>query len=192
MNASSPTVAVLRRPKVLLAVAGALVVVLAWALAFFVPQGHRLSTLQAQVQSLQSRVNAGNARVAQLRVESQHSSQIQAMVKKLEGYAPATSDITYISVLSNAAKASGVTVTSLGPGSPVPVNGSPYEAIPISASVTGTYDNLLTFIHTIYQLPRLTDINGLQVNGGGPKSNRGASLTATFQLEIFTSTKAAG
>lgn len=189
--ASSPTVTVLRRPKVLLVVAGALVVVLVWVLAFFVPQGHKLSSLQTEEQSLQAQVDAGNARVAQLRVESQHSAQIQAMVQKLQGYAPATSDISYISVLSNAAKASGVAVTSLGPGTPVAVSGSPFDSIPITAAVTGSYDNLLGFIRAIYQLPRLTDIDSVQVTGGGPKSNRAATLTATLQLEIFTSTKTA-
>lgn len=188
---SSPTVTILRRPKVLLAVAGVLVVVLVWVLAFFLPQGHKLSSLQADEQNLQAEVNAGNARVARLRVESQHSSQIQAMVKKLESYAPATSDISYISVLSNAAKATGVTVTSLGPGTPVAVSGSPFDSIPISATVNGTYDNLLGFIKAVYQLPRLTDIDSVQVSGGGPKSNRAATLTANFQLEIFTSTKTA-
>lgn len=192
MNTSSPTLAVLRRPRILLAVAGALVVVLVWVLVFFVPQGHRLATLQAKEQGLQAQVDAGNARVAQLREESQHSAQIQAMVRKLEDYVPTTSDITYIATLSNAAKASGVKVTSLGPGTSVPVAGSPFDAIPVAATVTGTYDSLLTFIHNVYSLPRLTDINSVQISGGGPKSNRGSTLTATFQLEIFSSTATAG
>lgn len=194
MNASSPTLTVLRRPRVLLAVAGALVVVLVWVLVFFVPQGHRLTTLQGDEQSLQAQVNAGNARVAQLREESQHSAQIQAMVKKLKGYVPTTSDITYIATLSNAAKASGVKVTSLGPGTSAPVPGSSFDAIPVTATVTGTYDNLLTFIRNVYSLPRLTDIDSVQITGGGPKSNRAAILTASFHLEIFasTTTKAAG
>ena len=187
--APSPTIALLRRPKVLLVVAGVLIVVLVWVLAFFVPQGHKLSSLQSEVQTLQAQVDAGNARVAQLRVESQHSAQIQAMVQKLEGYAPATSDISYISVLSNAAKASGVAVTSLSPGAASPVKGSPFDSIPMAATVTGPYDNLLGFIRAVYQLPRLTDIDSVEITGGGPKSSRAAVLTATFQLEIFTSTK---
>lgn len=190
MNASSPTVAVIRRPRMMLAIAASLIVVLAWLLAFFVPQGHRLSTLQAQEQRLQQQVNAGNAKVARLRDESQHSAQIAAMVKRLEGYAPATSDISYIALLSNAAKASGVTVTSIGPGTAVPITGSNYQSIPFAASVSGPYDSLLSFIHAVYTLPRLTDIDSVDITGGGPKTNRGASLKATFQMQIFTSQKA--
>jgi Tfp pilus assembly protein PilO len=188
----SATAVTLRQPKTMLAVAAALVVVLAWLLAFFVPQGHKLSSLQAQEQSLQSQVDAGNARVNQLRVESQHSAQIAAMVKKLEGYAPATSDISYIALLSNTAKATGMTVTSIGPGVAAPVQGSSYQSIPVSASVQGTYDSLLSFIHAVYALPRLTDIDSVNIIGGGPKTDRGAMLTASLQLQIFTSQKPVG
>ena len=189
MTSSSPTVTTLRQPKAMLAIAGALVVVLAWLMAFFIPQGHKLSSLQAQEQSLQSQVDAGNARVAQLRIESQHSAQIAAMVKKLQGYAPATSDISYIALLSNTAKAAGVTVTSIGPGVAVPVQGSSYQSIPIAATVKGPYDNLLAFIQAVYSLPRLTDIDSLNISGGGSKANRGTPLTATLQMQIFTSQK---
>ena len=192
MNTSSPTVTILRQPKVMLVIAAALVVVLAWLMAFFVPQGHKLSALQAQEQSLQTQVNAGNAKVAELRVESQHAAQIAAMVQKLQGYAPSTSDISYIALLSNAAKAAGVTVSAIGPGVAVPVTGSPYQSIPVSATIDGTYDNLLSFIKTVYALPRLTDINSLSISGGGPKSNRGTILAASFQLQIFTSQKPTG
>ncbi|MGH9089528.1 MAG: type 4a pilus biogenesis protein PilO [Acidimicrobiales bacterium] len=192
MSASSPTVAVLRRPKVMLGIAVALVVVLAWLMAFFVPQGRKLSSLQLQEQSLQQQVNGGNAKVVRLRDESHHSAQIAAMVKKLEGYVPATSDISYIALFSNTAKANGVSVTSIGPGSATPVTGSSFQSIPVAATVTGPYDNLLSFVRAIYVMPRLTDIDSVQLSGGGPKTNRGTVLTATFQLQIFTSQKAAG
>lgn len=176
----------------MLGIAAALVVVLAWALVFFVPQGHKLSSLRAQETTLQQKVNAGNAKVARLRNESQHSAQIAAMVKKLEAYAPGTSDISYIALLSNTAKASGVTVDSIGPGTASVVTGSSYQSIPFSASVTGTYDQILSFIKAVYAMPRLTDINSVQISGGGPKTSRATALTASFQLEIFTSKKAAG
>lgn len=192
MTSSSPTVTILRKPKVMIAIAAALVVVLAWLMAFFIPQGHKLSALQAQEQSLQLQVNAGNAKVAELRVESQHAAQIAAMVKKLQGYAPGTSDISYIALLSNAAKATGVTVSAIGPGVAGPVTGSPYQSIPVSATIKGTYDKLLSFIKAVYGLPRLTDIDSIGITGGGPKTDRGSILTASFQLQIFTSQKPAG
>lgn len=192
MTSSSPTLAVIRRPKVMLVVAAALVVVLVWVLAFFVPQGHKLSSLRQQEASLQRAVDAGNAKVARLRNETHHSAQIETMVKKLEAYAPTTSDISYIALLSNTAKASGVSVTSIGPGSATPVAGSSFQSIPFAATVTGPYDNLLAFIRAVYAMPRLTDINSLKIAGGGPKTDRGTALTATFQLQIFTSQPAGG
>jgi Tfp pilus assembly protein PilO len=192
MSSPSPTMTVLRRPRVLMVCAGVLLAVLIWAIAFFVPQGAKLSSLQAQEQSLQQQVDAGNARVARLRAESQHSAQIAAMVQKLQAYAPATSDISYIAMLSNAAKATGMTVASIGPGTATPLAGSSFDTVPVSAQVKGTYDQLLSFLRAVYALPRLTDINSVQIVGGGPKTNRAAVLTATLQLEIFTSKSGSG
>ncbi|MGH9082933.1 MAG: type 4a pilus biogenesis protein PilO [Acidimicrobiales bacterium] len=191
MSRPSATVAVLRRPRSMLGVAVALVVVLVWLLAFFLPQGRKLSSLHAQEQALTGQVDAGNAKVAELRVESQHSAQIQAMVTKLGAYAPATSDISYIATLSNTAKAAGLTVASIGPGTAVAVTGSPYSAIPFSVQVEGSYDSVLSFVRAVYALPRLTDIDSVAITGGGPKTDRSTPLSATFQLEIFTSLKPA-
>ena len=56
-------------------------------------------------------------------------------------------------------------------------------------SVTGPYDNLLTFIKDIYGLPRLTQINALTISGGGPNTSRSTVLNMTATLTIFTTAK---
>ena len=183
-------IAALKRPVVLIGVGVAVLLVIVWLLVFFVPQGHKLTTLQTEKVSLEQQVAQDEARVAQVRKESQHVGQIQEMYSTLAGYVPAEEDLyTYIQTLSNAANSSGVTITSLVPSALQSVSGTSYSAVPISATIKGTYDHVLAFIKAVYALPRLTDINGVEISGGGPQSNRSTPLSVNLQLAIFTSQK---
>lgn len=164
----------------------------AWLLVFFLPETHKLHNLDAQRTTLQSTVTADRARLQRLKDEAAHVNQIRAMYDRLEGYVPSTGELyTYIHTISAAAKAAGVTITSLSPGGLVAA-GTAYSALPIGASIKGTYDHVLAFLKDLYSLPRLTDINSLSVSGGGPGTTRSSLLTVSLQLAIFTSQKPGG
>jgi Tfp pilus assembly protein PilO len=191
---ASTTAAALKRTPVLVAIAVAVVVVVVWLLAFFLPQGHKLSTLDAKQQALQQEVAAGNAKVAHLEHTFQHVGQLEAEQAKFEAYVPSTPDLfkstaNYTSSLSSTVAAAGMTLTSVSPGSARASSGSSTSSlttIPVVLTVTGPYDHLLTLITDIYALPRLTDINSLTVRGGGPKTTRSTPLQATLDLVTFT------
>jgi Tfp pilus assembly protein PilO len=188
MNVKRTRITITRR-SVLVAL-GVIVAVVVWVLVFYVPQTHKLAALETQKATLQSTVATDEAHLELVKREDQHISQIRAMHDQLESYVPAAENLySYIRTIAHAAKASGVTITSLSPGVLVAVTGTSYSAIPISASVRGTYDHLLSFIKHLYSLPRLTDVNGLAISGGGPHTSRGTVLTASLQLAIFTSQK---
>lgn len=183
MSKGSRNVKITRR-GVLVAVV-AIAVVVAWSLAFYLPETHKLQGLDAQQTSLHSIVVADQARLQRVKTEAAHVTQIKAMHQRLEGYVPASPDLyTYIHTISAAAKSAGVTITSLSPGGSVPVTG--YSAIPITASVKGTYDQVVAFLKDLYALPRLTDINDVYISGGGPGTTRSTKLSVTLQLSIFT------
>ncbi|MGH9091817.1 MAG: type 4a pilus biogenesis protein PilO [Acidimicrobiales bacterium] len=207
MSAASTTAAALKRTPVIVAMAVAVVVVIVWLLAFFLPQGHKLSTLNAKERTLQQAVDTGNAKVAQLKHTFQHVGQLEAEQAKFQAYVPSTPDLfkstaNYTSSLSATVAASGVTLTSVSPGaakasslstSPSKSSSSTSSStstsltvIPVTLSVTGTYDHLLTLVTNIYALPRLTDINSLALHGGGPSTNRSTPLQATLDLVTFT------
>lgn len=190
MTRFSSILGVARKPTVLLGIGLALVVVLAWLFAFFEPQTHKLGSLESQKTSLQQAVLADQARLQKVRNESLHVGQIQAEDTKLKGYVPASEDLyTYIQTISSAGNKAGITINSLQPSTVVPATGTTYMAIPIVANIKGTYDQLIAFLSAIYKLPRLTDINGLTISGGGPGTNRSTPLSATLNLVIFTSQK---
>ena len=187
--ASSPTVAALKRPPVIIAVVVAFLVVVIWLVAFFLPQGHKLSTLNAKEQTLQQLVDAGNAKVDHLKHTFEHVGQFEAKQTQFETYVPSTPDLfkttaNYTSSLSAAVVAAGMTLTSVAP-STARASGA-VTAIPVVLTVTGPYDNLLNLIKSIYSMPRLTAINSIDIRNGGPGTNRSTPLQTTMNLDIFS------
>jgi Tfp pilus assembly protein PilO len=191
MSVAAGPLGALRRTPVVVAVVIAVVVVIVWLLAFFLPQGSKISTLDTKQQTLEQQVAQGNAKVARLKHTFQHAPQLRAMSAKLEADVPATTDIyNYIDSLSTTAAASNVKLTSVSPGAATQTStGSPFTAIPVSMVVKGTYDHLLSLITNIYALPRLTDIDSVSISGGGPGTSRTTTLIATLSLEAFTTAK---
>lgn len=191
--ATSTTVTALKRPPVIIAIVVAFLVLVIWLLAFFLPQGHKLSTLNTKEQTLQQLVNAGNAKVAHLKHTFEHVGQFEAKQTQFETYVPATPDLfkttaNYTSSLSAAVAAAGMTLTSVAPSEARAATGSgpAVTTIPVVLAVTGPYDNLLNLIKSIYSMPRLTLINSVYVRNGGPGTNRSTPLQATLNLDIFS------
>jgi Tfp pilus assembly protein PilO len=185
----------LRRTPVAAGVILAIVVIVIWIVAFFFPQGKRLSTLNSKRQVLQSEVDEGNAKVERLKHTFLHSTQLESTDANLKAYVPTTPDIfkttaNYTSSLSSTVAASQMTLTSVTPNGATPsTSGSKFTTIPISLDVSGTYDHLLTLIKNVYSMSRLTDIDSVRITGGGPGTNRTSALTVSLSLTIFTTAK---
>ncbi len=191
MSDTTSTADVLRSTPVLIGIVVTLVVVLIWLFAFFLPQGSKISKLDAQVQTLQQKVTQGNARIAVLKRDSQTAPKLATELAKLKQYIPATAGVyNYINTITATVKASGTKLSTIStsPESPAPTASS-YYAIPVSLSVTGTYDQVLKLITDIYALPRLTIIPTVQISGGGVGTNRSTVLSVSMRLETFTTSK---
>jgi len=184
----------LKRPQILLCIVAALVVVFIWALAYFLPQGSKVSALQAQEATLQKKVQMGDATVARLKHTFQHSAQLKTMQDKLNSAVPSNTDAyDYVQSLSAAATGSGVHLTSISispapgtSGTRAAVPSSSLSETPVTLTVKGTYDELLSMISKIYQLPRLTDIEQVNISGGGAKTTRSTVLSGNFSLIAFS------
>lgn len=188
MSEQTNSLGVLRNRTVLIGIVVALVIVVIWLVAFFLPQGSKLSKLNGQEQTVQNQVTAGNAKVAALKREALHTPALEAMSKQLNAAVPSTADIfNYITALQNVATAAGVTVTTLSPSQPVPGTAQHFATVAVQMTVTGTYDATLALIKGLYALPRLTSIGAVSISGGGPTTNRSTSLTTNLSLTAYTS-----
>jgi len=181
----------LKDRRVVLAATGALVIVLVWLLAFFLPQGKQLSKYRAQEQQLQTQQSALEAQLAQLQATSKAVPKLLSMQAQLNGLIPSTPDIyNYITQMSDTAAATGVHLVSITPSTiGTPVTGTQLQSIPVTVATTGTYDNTLGFIKAVYGMPRLTVINSMTIAGGGPGTNRSTILNEGFTMTIYTSAK---
>ena len=177
----------LRSPVVLIGLVVALVVVLIWLFAFFLPQGKKLNTLNTQEQTLQTQQAALNAQVAALQKTSEATPQLLALQASFAvAVPPLPGTYTYITTMVATTAKANVKLNAITTGSPgTPTNG--ISAISITLATTGTYDETLNLIHLLNTLPRLTIINDLSLQGGGPGSTRSTSLSESFSLTIFTS-----
>ena len=186
----------LKRPRIFLSIVAAVLVVIIWTFAYFMPQGSKISLLQAQEATLQKKVQTGDTSVAHLKHTYQHSSQLQTMNNELNSAVPSTADAyNYVQSLSAAATAARVHLTSITISSGADGSGtgssgasgtsSGLHETPANMTVKGTYDQILLLISRIYKLPCLTDIEGLTINGGGASTNRSTQLNATLTLLAF-------
>lgn len=170
---------------VVIAAIVALVVALVWVLAFFEPQGHKLTNLHLSEEEAQSEQLQLEAQLNRLRADSKQSPQLEALSQKLDAAVPADTGIyEYLgTTLPDTAQAAGVGILSISPSSTI-TSGS-VAITPISLSTKGTYDQTLAFIKALYSLPRLTVVTSLNLSGGGPGTNRGTVLQETINLDIF-------
>lgn len=183
-------VAALRKPRTMVAVAIAVVVVLVWLLAFFLPEGSRISTLTSETEAIQAKITAENAKIAAIHHTAASIAKLRAMKASLGAYVPSTIGIyDYVDLLSATVTKSQMTLTTVTPGADTPISGSPYTTVGVDLTVKGTYDHLLTLITNLYDLPRLTVITTLTISGGGPGTNRSTPLDAILDLDTFTTAK---
>jgi Tfp pilus assembly protein PilO len=187
MNAE--ILAVMRQRKVLIGLVVGLFVLLIWLVAVFTPEGHKLAAVNSQTQAAQTQQTTLQDRLARLKTYSKESAEFEALSQRLTAAVPVTSDVyDYITALSNAAAATGVDVSSVSPSSPV--TGGNVAVVPVSLSVSGSYDQTLAFIKALYALPRLTIITQVSLTGGGNGTARSTGLTSEFSLDILAQTSA--
>jgi Tfp pilus assembly protein PilN len=186
----------MRSPIVLAIIIGSVLVFIIWLVAVFLPQGSKVSKLNAQAATLQSQQNALNARLIQLK--RLNNSNLQALHRQYSTLVPPAPDTAqYLKQINATVGQAGVKLNSItlappaAPAAPAPVPGQ--KAVPLSAadtiavelSVAGTYDQNLRLIQLIYNAPRLTTINQVSLVGGGATTNRGTILTASYVMTIY-------
>jgi hypothetical protein len=182
-----------------LAGAAVLVVVLVGWFALVSPQRSKAASLQTNIESTQAQVESTQAYVDN--PATKKAVHDLTRLKKVLPDDPKVSQI--LRQLSAAASASGIALTTIGPGAAVASSGG--EAVPVSLTVSGHYVNLEQFLHLLRTQVVLkgTDIKGsgrlyavdnIQFSGGGATasadgttaaSSGSAPLSASIALEAF-------
>jgi len=199
---------------------GALVVVIILWVALISPQNSKLSSLQAQSQSLQQQESALQAKLASLQSEGQKLSANCADLQRISTQIPSVQSPTDIDAEESSfenqfnalAGSSGVTLDQFsgfagaGAGSTAaatPVAGAAASpagvtAVPTTLTVHGNYAQVTDFINGLDQFPRLFVIqkfilaSGTASSGGSTASAATASQPAASTAAGATSGSATG
>ena len=187
MNGLSWRDALRNRTVRVIAVVAVLVAVI-WLVAFFLPQGSKLSSLSSQDQKLQAEKTSLQAQLHALQTTQKATAKLESLKKTYSALVPSAPDtFPYYTQIGKVVAGSGailtaVTITTLSGGA---ANGAVTE-IPVSLTVTGSYDQILKLLTAIYAMPRLTTISSITLNGGGPNTTRATPLTASLTMAIYT------
>lgn len=189
-----------RRPAWLLPagiVAGALAVLAIGWLLVIAPQRHRAADLDAQTASVRQKIAEDLAQIQAARARGPAQPIKVAEVYRLAQAMPALADMPDILLgLDQTARAAGVTVSQISPGSLSPVPAGDYSRISISLNATGDFYTVTDFL---FRLRTLVSVrNGALAATGRLFSIDSVSLapsnkqlTASIRLVTYVYTGAA-
>ena len=179
----------MNRKIALLAGAAVVAVLGAWYLALWKPAGHQLAAARQQLAAAQSSRQEDALQHAALKAKAAKLPSEEAKAGLLAAAAPAGPDIAGVIDQINAiatsagvswqseaqapsAVAGAATATTAGKAAAVP------PSLTLTLAVTGTYHQILDFVHRLQTMPRLAVVTTLSLGGSGAASSAPGSPAA--------------
>jgi Tfp pilus assembly protein PilO len=147
----------------------------------------KLATADSEGQALQTQKSA----LEDIRAEA---PQNKAKIAEVHQKIPATADEPGLLLLiNNAALDAGLDLTTIAPSVPALDDATGLSVISLSVSTVGTYNDVTQFSYAIETLPRAAKITSVALTPGAGVDASGAQLlTATLEIQAFTSDTSAG
>ena len=164
----------LLKSKIVLGVAGGVIILLiVWWFAWMTPESNKLSTVQAQVTSDQTRVSQLNLELASLKAEQKLVLRELPYLKKVTTAIPPTEDPPgIVDSLNNLATATNCDLTSVTPADSLSPSGvAGLSDISVSFAVSGTHKSVFEFLKGFYSMGRLMTINTISLGAAGSNPN---------------------
>lgn len=151
----------------------AIVLIAAAAIAavvlLIVPQFRRLSELDAERIAAEELVSQTQTRIAQLRDLAANASVTQAELLRLATEFPDNPELPSLIIeLQDAANDAGITFNQFSPGQPTAPAGAEYTEIPITASVQGTWSDVLDYLRRLNTMSRAIRVSDVSMSPIAP------------------------
>ncbi|HKI57694.1 MAG TPA: type 4a pilus biogenesis protein PilO [Trueperaceae bacterium] len=176
-----------QRDVAILAIVLTLIVALLWYLYMYRPTQQRITTLQSDIQTLQTQILRGERAKANLPDLRSAVAQLEQDRRDFLAQLPKESDISgLIDQLRTSASASGVIVNSFSQGGG---QGAVQDVRPIGFNVatTGNFTQTMDFLGKLEALKRFTKIHQVGLNAKGNASSD-PDLNATFAFTVYVYT----
>lgn len=182
----------LRRPLVIASIAGTVALLVVWWLAWMTPESHKLNGIRQTEAQDQELVVSLRGQLATLQAEAKVVRASSPFLSRFAGAIPAAPNAPALVVdLYRLATKTGVSLQSVtddvvSPGT------TGYSTMPVSISVSGGHDAVISFVAGIYKLPRLLTIQSFGLSGTGNVNSPGAApYTAAIAATAYTTTSTA-
>ncbi len=180
-----------RSLKVLGGALGAgLVVLVAWYLLLWGPQGGRIEDAQAERDAATARNQQLLTQVERLQGAKERQPELVAQNDRLKAAIPDQPDLAaFILSADDAASTSGVTFMAITPQAPATAEDATLPTVvAVSIEAEGGYFQVLDFVNRLEDLDRLVVIDSIDV---APQDDSGLALTVALQGRIFTTAEPA-
>ena len=174
LELSLDTILALDRKKKILILAGVLVLLAGlygWLL--FLPAQNTITELDKELSGLLQKKAEQEAIVQNLAAFKREYRHLQQSLDQAMAQLPDKKEIpSLLENISNLGRESGLDVSLFKPGAQRPMDF--YAEVPVDIKLVGSYPNLLTFFHSVGNLPRIVNISDLSIN----KSKDGLSASS--------------
>lgn len=173
---------------IILAVVAGVIISALWYFLLFSPTQSSISKTQSQQIAITSKDATLQQQLSSLQAETKTLPSKMNLLSKLQAAIPTTPQLENILFTINKdATANSVTVTSISPQQPAlppPTSGSvkvtPLPYIKTAISVSGSYHNILHFMHSIATSPRILKIYAVNL----VSATKGSTVTINAQLSV--------
>jgi Tfp pilus assembly protein PilO len=185
----------------LIAGAGALVLTGLLVFLLVLPKMSQVSEASDTLAAAQAEQGTLESQLAALEQAELAAPEARATIQEVERLIPPTADEPGLLLLvKNAAARSGVTLSTLTPGTPTLDPTSGLSTIPLAVAASGGYFQLTEFLYSIETLPRAAKVLNVSISPGGDDSGETTTTTTTLSnilqmqasMVLYTSDQSAG
>ena len=176
------------RNRLILAIVGVFLVLLAFFFVFVKGRQNELNTVHQQIDAERQTTVQLNAQLQQLHDLQQHAPELQAELDKFRDLVPENHEIAnFIFQVQAASDQAGVKFLQITPELPKPPpEGAPLAEVRLTIGGSGGYFALQDFIRRLYDLDRAVRIDNLQLSTS-TTSTGGTEVAMTATVRIFFS-----
>jgi Tfp pilus assembly protein PilO len=181
----------------LIAGAGAVALVLILVFFLVLPKMGQVSDANDELTAAQGQQGTLESQLAALEQAEAAAPEARETIREVEEQIPPTADESGMLLLvKNAAASSGVTLSTLTPGTPTLDAASGLSAIPLAITASGNYFQLTEFLYSLETLPRAAKVQTVAMAPVGGGEDGSTVVTNLLEMQasvvLFTSDQSAG
>lgn len=175
------------RTRLILAVLGVVVVLVAFFFLFIRPRQQELTRVNEEIEAEEARTIQLQAELTRLQDLQANAPELQAELSRIRGFVPKDDEVpNFIFLVQDAANAAGVDFVQISPELPKPPpEGAALAEIRATVGAGGGYFAIQDFIRRLHAMDRAVRIDNLTLAGTEDTETGEVEITMTSTARIF-------